>query len=179
MHTLPFSFSKIQHLAIILSTTAILGACHNAPLIHETSPNTRFSQQHIAELKKVGFVQDEITGDWNLNLDGQILFDTNEYTLKPQGIELIEQIIRVLQLVQINALVVEGHADSTGSPQQNLALSAQRAQAVAQTIAQLGGPPYENITRNAFGDTRPVADNKTAEGRAQNRRVTLIVIAGS
>lgn len=73
----------------------------------------------------------------------------------------------------IKALVVEGHTDSTGAEAYNLQLSELRAQSVANYFSDAG--VNAKITSKGMGETSPVADNTTAEGRAQNRRVELNV----
>jgi len=69
---------------------------------------------------------------------------------------------------------VEGHTDSVGSEEMNQKLSENRAQAVRDFLVKQGVQP-DNITAAGFGKTRPVADNNTASGRQQNRRVEMVV----
>jgi OOP family OmpA-OmpF porin len=68
--------------------------------------------------------------------------------------------------------VVEGHTDNTGSDAYNQALSVRRANAVLKYLVD-AGVPASRLSAQGFGESQPVADNDTAEGRAQNRRVVL------
>lgn len=70
---------------------------------------------------------------------------------------------------------VQGHTDSTGTAAYNLKLSQERADAVRDYLVNHGVPPDE-LTARGYGLTMPIADNKTAAGRAQNRRVVLQVL---
>lgn len=175
----PFSLHrKLRRTAIFMMAAPLLLACQTTTPQPVPVKSPQFSTKQILELKKIGFIEDAITGEWNLNLDGQILFDPGTYTLKSQGIELIHQILKVLRMVGVRSLMVEGHTDNIGSPQKNLILSEKRAAVVSLEFARQGFPQAQ-ILQQAFGETRPIASNKTAEGRAKNRRVTLIVIASA
>jgi outer membrane protein OmpA-like peptidoglycan-associated protein len=71
-------------------------------------------------------------------------------------------------------MVVEGHTDANGSQTHNLDLSARRAQSVRSYLVSQGIPESQ-IRAQGLGFSRPVADNKSAEGRANNRRVEIVV----
>jgi outer membrane protein OmpA-like peptidoglycan-associated protein len=71
-------------------------------------------------------------------------------------------------------MVVEGHTDSQGKESENIELGTKRAQAVRDYIVSRG-VAADKISSTGIGQARPIADNKTAEGRAQNRRVEIIV----
>jgi outer membrane protein OmpA-like peptidoglycan-associated protein len=71
-------------------------------------------------------------------------------------------------------ILIEGHTDSRGSEATNLALSQQRANSVRDYFVSRG-IPTERITANGLGSNRPVADNSSAEGRADNRRVEIVI----
>jgi OOP family OmpA-OmpF porin len=70
---------------------------------------------------------------------------------------------------------MQGHTDSTGSPAHNLKLSQARAESVRDYLVDHGVPP-QVLTAKGYGETQPVADNKTPQGRAQNRRVVMVVL---
>lgn len=165
-------FKKI----LVLALTLTLAACQTQPVAPEKPP--RFTPEQIMQLQSAGFVQDPESGDWNLNLDGEILFDIDQSALNPNGLKMVANVVQVLQKVGLNTIVVEGHTDNTGSAEHNIKLSAARAQSVANEIGKLG-LPHENIIQRHFGDARPLESNTTPQGRAKNRRVTLIVVAGS
>ena len=73
-------------------------------------------------------------------------------------------------------LVVSGHTDSTGSAELNLTLSQERAETVANFLTQVGNIDASRITSNGFGKEKPVASNESVDGRAQNRRVEILIV---
>ncbi len=107
-----------------------------------------------------------------VNLDSAILFDTGSAVLKPEAIDRLEKIGAIIAKYSDDRVRVEGHTDSTGTASANEALSLRRADAVKRVL--LGrGVAEQQITALGMGETRPVADNKSAAGRAKNRRVEL------
>ncbi|MGA2588654.1 MAG: OmpA family protein [Bryobacteraceae bacterium] len=103
-----------------------------------------------------------------------VLFDTGQYTLRPAAREKLAKLAGIVIAHPGLKLAAEGHTDSTGTPAFNQKLSVKRAEAV---VAYLGsqGLTSESLSASGFGDTTPIASNKTAAGRQQNRRVELIV----
>ncbi len=107
----------------------------------------------------------------NLN---DVLFDTGKYTLKQNTQVSLAKVATILELYQGLKVQVEGYTDSVGSPASNQKLSENRADAVENFMVN-NGVPQANITATGYGATSFVADNGSAAGRAQNRRVELIV----
>ncbi|HTH53109.1 MAG TPA: OmpA family protein [Edaphobacter sp.] len=103
-----------------------------------------------------------------------VLFDTGKYTLKPATQISLAKVSGILQSYPGLKLQVEGYTDSTGSPEFNQKLSENRAGAVRDFLVAQGVSP-DNIIATGYGPAKPVADNNTAQGRAQNRRVQLVV----
>ena len=103
-----------------------------------------------------------------------VLFDTGRYTLK-QGTQVsLAKVAGILQAYPGLKVQVEGFTDSVGSDQMNQKLSENRAGAVRNFLVTQG-VQASNITAAGYGKTNPVADNGSATGRAQNRRVNLVV----
>jgi outer membrane protein OmpA-like peptidoglycan-associated protein len=104
-------------------------------------------------------------------------FDFDRADIRPDSAPVLDEAARIIveMRVDIEQLVVEGHTDSLGSEEYNLALSIRRAEAVYRYLVNRGVPP-EIMRIEGFGETQPVADNATEQGRAQNRRVELKVI---
>jgi len=100
-------------------------------------------------------------------------FDFNKATLRPEGVAKVEHAVGVLQGNPSLHVVVEGYTDSIGSDAYNLKLSERRAETVRNLMVEKG-ISASRITTRGFGKANPVADNKTAAGRAQNRRVEII-----
>ena len=103
-----------------------------------------------------------------------VLFDTGRYTLKPNTQVSLAKVAGILQSYPGLKLQVEGYTDSVGSDQLNQKLSENRAGAVRDFLVSQG-VSMDNISSTGYGKTNPVADNKTSPGRAQNRRVQLVV----
>ena len=103
-----------------------------------------------------------------------VLFDTGKYTLKPGTQLSLAKVSGILQAYPGLKVQVEGYTDSVGSDQLNQKLSENRANAVMNFLVSQG-VQQANISAQGFGKADPVADNSTAQGRAQNRRVNLVV----
>lgn len=105
---------------------------------------------------------------------GDVLFDTGKYTLKPDAKVALAKVAVILQLYPGLTVQVEGYTDSVGGDDYNMKLSQNRANTVHDYLIQ-NGVPAANVTAQGFGKADPVADNSTAAGRTQNRRVNLVV----
>ena len=102
-----------------------------------------------------------------------ILFETGKATLKPESMEEIQKVADYMKKNPTARFEVQGHTDNQGSDAVNDPLSQQRAQAVVDALEKLGCDPF-NMRAVGKGSHEPVADNKTDEGRAKNRRVEFI-----
>jgi outer membrane protein OmpA-like peptidoglycan-associated protein len=107
-----------------------------------------------------------------------VLFDFNKYTLKPGAREKMAKVSGILLAYPGLKIQLEGHTDAIGSEDYNQKLSEQRADAVREYLVGQG-VPGATVTAVGFGKSRPVADNSTAEGRQQNRRVEMVVSGAS
>ena len=94
-------------------------------------------------------------------------------TLKPESMEEIQKVADYMKKNPSARFEVQGHTDNQGSDAVNDPLSQQRAQAVVDALEKLGCDPF-NMRAVGKGSHEPVADNKTDEGRAKNRRVEFI-----
>src|SRR5262249_21394632 len=101
-------------------------------------------------------------------------FDFNKSTIKPEGKAKLDDAAATMAKYPDIHVSVEGHPDSIGSEAYNQKLSERRAQSAVDYLTSKG-VAASRLTAKGFGKTRPVADNKTEAGRAQNRRVELIV----
>jgi len=104
-----------------------------------------------------------------------VLFDTNQASLKPGGMRSIAKLGSLLKEDTARRVQVEGFTDSTGSHATNEALSARRAEAVRQTLISQGVTP-ERVSARGLGEEFPVASNDSAAGRQMNRRVEIILL---
>lgn len=103
-----------------------------------------------------------------------VLFDTGKYTLKPNTQISLAKVATILQLYPGLKVQVEGYTDSVGSPAFNQTLSENRADSVKNFLVQ-NGVSQDNVTAMGYGATDFVAVNTSAAGRAQNRRVEMVV----
>ena len=103
-----------------------------------------------------------------------VLFDSARYTLKPGAREKLAKVSGIILGHPGLKIAVEGHTDSVGGDEYNMKLSENRAGAVHDFLVSQG-VPAASVTGQGFGKTMPVADNASAAGRQQNRRVELVV----
>jgi outer membrane protein OmpA-like peptidoglycan-associated protein len=105
---------------------------------------------------------------------GAIHFDTNSAQLSRQAKATVELLFHELKRIAPSSIRIEGHTDSVGSFNYNLALSKRRADAVRKELERLGQNP-EIMEAEGFSYKFPIASNATAEGRKQNRRIEVTV----
>lgn len=110
-----------------------------------------------------------------VNLPDGVTFDVGSYTIKPAFRDTLDTVANSLQTYPDSLIDVYGHTDSTGSDSFNQNLSEQRARAVSNYLTSRG-VSSARIRWQGFGETAPIADNTTAEGRALNRRVEIKII---
>jgi len=104
----------------------------------------------------------------------QISFASGKALIKKTSHGLLNQLAQTAQVCPDSILDIAGHTDSQGAPAKNLSLSRQRAQSVAQWLIQ-SGINKQRIKTIGYGSERPIADNSTESGRAENRRIEFIV----
>jgi outer membrane protein OmpA-like peptidoglycan-associated protein len=129
------------------------------------------------DLRKAGIrTQRDEAGNLIINLSGETLkFDTGKTALKPEGEALLTKLGGVLKQYSENRIVIEGHTDNVGRASDNRVLSQGRADSVKAYLMKQGVPAKCITASTGYGDEKPIADNKTEAGRAQNRRVELSV----
>lgn len=101
-----------------------------------------------------------------------IYFDTGKSKVKPEGYPIIDQIVTYLNQNPKTRIVVEGHTDNTGNDSKNQILSENRAKSIKAELVKRGIDETRLETKG-YGSSKPIGDNKTKEGRTQNRRVTI------
>jgi outer membrane protein OmpA-like peptidoglycan-associated protein len=105
-----------------------------------------------------------------------VFFATNKAVILKKSFRMLGQVFEALQANRwIKRVRIEGHTDSRGSDQKNLLLSRRRAESVRLFLLDLG-IDADRLESEGFGKTRPIADNRTARGRAQNRRVDFVIV---
>jgi outer membrane protein OmpA-like peptidoglycan-associated protein len=118
-------------------------------------------------------IKEEVRKLFKRALNG-IQFETGKATIKKTSNPILNEIVKVMDDNPSYLLTISGHTDNVGKPESNQILSENRAKAVKDYLIE-HGIKAERLTALGFGDTQPVATNKTTAGRAQNRRVDLEV----
>ncbi|HAT1612672.1 TPA: OmpA family protein [Raoultella planticola] len=137
------------------------------------APQGKFSQEQVAAMKSYGFTESD--GDWSLGLSDSILFDKNDYHLQSDSQAQIKKMASRLASTGITHARLDGHTDNYGEDSYNEMLSLKRANIVADDWAKGANIPRSNLTTRGLGKKYPIASNDTAKGRAENRRVTVVI----
>lgn len=104
-----------------------------------------------------------------------VQFSPNSTTINKKSASLLDRVDKVLGTVGASAISVEGHTDSTGTPETNREVSEKRAEAVQNYMINKGSISSNQIKAVGMGDESPISDNKTSRGRAENRRIDLVI----
>jgi outer membrane protein OmpA-like peptidoglycan-associated protein len=109
--------------------------------------------------------------------DDKVTFGFNKAELTPEGKAALDAFAAKVKADNKNVYVeIQGHTDNVGSEKYNLKLGYQRAEAVKDYLQMQHGFPLHRVNVTSYGEFKPIADNTTKEGRAQNRRVALVVL---
>ena len=126
----------------------------------------------------------ELKGKLTVNVVDNILFDSGKAVLKPAGIKVLQQIGDILKSTADKDIQVEGHTDNvpirgalTEKYPSNWELSTARATTVLHFLQNKVGISGERLSAVGYGEHRPISTNSTAEGRAQNRRIQIVLTA--
>ncbi|MBM1105707.1 OmpA family protein [Aurantibacter crassamenti] len=115
----------------------------------------------------------KLLSDGKISTNG-ILFDSGSANIQPQSMGIIRQIYQVLQQDSSLKLKIIGHTDSDGDNGKNMQLSEKRAEAVKNALVSVYNVSSERLSTDGKGETEPVGDNSSTDGKAQNRRVEFI-----
>lgn len=151
---------------IMVALLAALAACATVPA------KPAFNTAQVSAMTELGF---EPAGEnYELDFNDRVLFEVDKSDLHPDAAATLGRIASALLSVGIKGGAVIGHTDSTGADDYNLGLSQRRAASVKAGLAAAGMDPAR-IRDEGRGEAQPVASNDTEEGRAQNRRVVIVV----
>jgi outer membrane protein OmpA-like peptidoglycan-associated protein len=149
----------------------------NAEIVEQGKQNLRDSEQRTAdaraELARLAVVKEEKRG-LVVTLSGGVLFQSAKSTLLSSARVKLDHVAKALMDVSERNIIVEGHTDSRGSDSYNQALSQRRAETVRDYLVQRGYPA-DRIQARGMGEGSPIADNASPEGRANNRRVEIVI----
>lgn len=133
---------------------------------------------HLLIVEREALKQEIVAKDLldKLNKDGfvalYINFDTAKATIKPDSAKVLDEVAAMLKSAPALKIEVGGHTDNVGGAEANQKLSEARAQSVVAALGQRG-IAASRLTAKGYGQSAPVADNRSEEGRAKNRRVEL------
>jgi len=135
-----------------------------------------------SEISKGQITISELKGKLTVNMVDSILFDSGKAEVKKGGLEILGKVISILKDVQDKSIRIEGHTDNVPISRAlaqryptNWELSAARAINVARHLQEQGIDPGQ-LSAVAYGEWKPVATNDTAEGKAKNRRIEIILV---
>jgi outer membrane protein OmpA-like peptidoglycan-associated protein len=131
------------------------------------------AKEAMESLARIAAIKQEDRG-LVITLSGSVLFATAKWTLLPSATNRLEEVAKALKEQEGRSITVEGHTDSVGNDASNMTLSQKRADSVREFLISRG-VPSDRIRAVGVGEGRPVADNQSTEGRANNRRVEIIV----
>ncbi len=144
------------------------------------SPNHEYAslllnKEKLAEFngKTFEFDLNPIQKQFSKNFNN-VFFEVNAATLLSKSNVELNALVTYLQSTPGVSILIEGHTDNTGTAASNLILSAKRAEAIAQFLINKG-IDKNKIATKGLGDTKPIADNSTEQGRAQNRRTSFTI----
>jgi outer membrane protein OmpA-like peptidoglycan-associated protein len=148
-----------------------------AALVQRLEAQARVKAQ-FEEVEKI-FTRDEarVLREGNnviLRLVG-LNFDSGQSAIKSENFDLLSKVEKAIDIFPRSELVIEGHTDSYGSDDLNMKLSQARAEAVRQYMLSAMGIQDFRTVATGYGETNPVANNETEEGRARNRRIDIII----
>jgi OmpA-OmpF porin, OOP family len=167
---------------ILLAACAVLGlaGCETTGKTGQTSASEttgKIGQTSAFDVSKASpdNIKKALESDGRVSLSG-VLFETDSARLNPAGEDLVARLAAVLKQNPGIKVAVVGHTDSTGAFQYNLDLSHHRAQSIVSSLVQQHGIDQHRLAPVGVGPLSPVASNDTPEGRAQNRRVDVVLI---
>ncbi|WP_411382342.1 OmpA family protein [Pseudomonas sp. MPB26] len=161
-----FLTARFMFITLLVALLA-LGGC-------QTAPPKGLTPAQVAVLKQQGF---ELTEEgWAFGLSGKVLFGSDVEALNPASTEIVQRIGKALLGVGIERVRIDGHTDASGKEAYNQQLSLRRAKSVVTVLTGVG-MKEQNVQLRGLGSSHPVASNDTVDGRTENRRVSIVVIA--
>jgi outer membrane protein OmpA-like peptidoglycan-associated protein len=164
-HSFPASMWRMC-MGSALLLCMLLGGCQTPPLYRG------LTQTQVKALRSEGFQETE--QGFEFGSSKPILFDFDRYNLKPDVRRIVERIGHTLASVGLNSVRVYGYTDGVGTGAYNIRLSKRRAETVAIELVDTG-LATDRVDTIGKGTRDPVGDNRTAAGRAQNRRAAIVV----
>lgn len=153
-----------DHAAIGAAIGALAGGAYGQYMDRQEAEMRKATQNTGIEVTRSG-------NDLLLNVPSSVTFATDSSTIQPSARPVLNNVAQVLRNYPNTMVEITGHTDSVGTQDYNLALSKRRANSVKSYLASNG--VSQGIMTQGKGESQPIADNDTAAGRAENRRVEL------
>lgn len=175
----------MKKLMIVLAAALFVGACHcqkctkqacqpkPEPVVEAPAPAPAPKVEEDQAIAEVANVR-QAANATVLSFKEPINFRYNSDEMSPESVATVDKVANALKNYPNAKVRVAGYTDSLGNPNYNIDLSERRAYTVASQLVK-DGVPAENVSYIGYGAAHPIATNKTAEGRYQNRRVELEV----
>jgi len=146
-----------------------------APVATKAEPVKSTPATQAVGMAVVSDTQDEESEYVTLSLASSATFELGGSTLSAEGKAAVADLVGQFKGREVNSVIIEGHTDGSGDAAFNQDLSEKRAEAVkAEIVANMDNPENaDKITTAGYGESKPIADNSTSEGRAKNRRVEI------
>ncbi|MBD2814292.1 OmpA family protein [Xenorhabdus sp. Flor] len=157
--------NRVFIFVIAFITPLLLNACQN---------KGNLTAEQITILKQQGFHQTD--EGWLFGMSEKVLFGNNQYHLRSEGEAKLKELAVALSKVGIHHARLDGHTDNYGELSYNNQLSLKRANTVADALTH-GGMQRSNLKTRGLGPSQPIADNRSSKGRAENRRVAIVITA--
>ena len=141
------------------------------------SAKTAAAAKSIEELRKDLGVKEGTTGDM-AQIPNEIMFAFNSDELRPNAVNILAECAELIKRNHAKHVRIIGHTDSVGRTDYNLELSKRRALSVKTWLVKEGGIANEDVLAVGLGEKKPMASNDTADGRAKNRRVEVMMPTG-
>lgn len=161
----------VRLIAVVVAVLFFAGMAHAADLGGLEEAGKKLSK------KASGTAMDEFTKRLKKaqNEKGPIRFKKGKADVDPVCDPTMKYIAKILKESPGFHVQVDGHTDNVGNPESNRKLSQERAEAVVKYLVEKKGVDAKRLSAKGFGDSQPIADNKTERGRAKNRRVDFTV----
>jgi outer membrane protein OmpA-like peptidoglycan-associated protein len=148
-----------------------------AALVQRLEADARIREQFASIEAMFGREEARVSREGNtlvLRLVG-LTFESGRTDVTPAYRPLLDKVRQAADVFPRSQITIEGHTDSYGGDESNMALSQRRAEAVRTYLSTELGVPEFRISAAGFGETRPIANNETAPGRARNRRIDVLI----
>jgi outer membrane protein OmpA-like peptidoglycan-associated protein len=128
----------------------------------------------MMQKKEQGLSHEKLLKERNLTVELKAEFDFDRSSIRQEYLDDLQKIAEFMKKYPETVTTIEGHTCSIGTEKYNIALSAKRANSVKKQLTDLGIDP-KRLNTAAYGETRPIADNSTPEGRQKNRRAVAVI----